>query len=287
MLLIHPAVRTFTILIACALLFSCDRAQKEQHAEQTPPIKRRLIHVNMLDDYVALDSARHIARQNVGRENFSYSMETLLDSVHTIKSRLTLGSFFGPRKYMILRRASPVLYGRENPAHVIDIYYYSSYDSTFRGMKAFGESLDNFINDTVQDVTGDGRMDFVANYKSTIRGFNFRYSIVTLFENDTACLDGSMAFANPSFSAKEKVIRGVLAGKAGQTEVYKYQWNGFEIDTVEYVYHDPNIPGHFIRAPYLPSDKRNTVEAMEKLDAIPTEYQKLPELKWFLGKDDR
>lgn len=238
----------------------------------------------MLDDYVALDSARRIARQNVYRENFSYSMETPLDSVHTIRSRLTLGSFFGPRKYMILRRASPVLHGREEPAHVIDIFYYSSYDSTFRGIKAFGERLENFVNDTVQDVNGDGRMDFVANYTSTLRGLKFRYSIVTLFENDTTCLAGSTVFPNPSFSAKERVIRGVLAGKAGQTEIYKYQWDGFEVDTVEYIYRDSDIPGHVIRTPYLPTDKRNTTEVMEKLDAVPLEYRNLPELNWFLGK---
>lgn len=271
------------ILIACIFLFSYGCGQKEQYTEQTP-IKRRMISVNMLDDDVALDSARLIARQNVDRKNFSFSMETPVDSVHTIKSRLTLGSFFGPGKYMILRRASPVLRGRENPVHVIDIFYYSSYDSTFRGIKAFGERLQNFVSDTVQDVNGDGRMDFVANYQSMLWNLNFRYSIVTLFENDTTCLAGSMSFSNPSFSAKEKVVRGVLAGKFGQTELYKYRWNGLEVDTVEYIYHDTSAPGHFIRTPYFPSDRRNTESVKEKLNALPPEYQNLPELNWFLGK---
>jgi hypothetical protein len=277
-------IRTSTIFLLIACLFpfhSC--AQKEQYTEQTAPRKRRLIHINMLDDYRALDSAKSIGLHHIGRENFNYSMETPCDSIHTIKSKLTLGSFFGPRKYMILRRSSPVLHGREQPTHVIDIFYYSSYDNTFKGIKAFGESLENFVSDTVQDVNGDGRMEFVANYISTMQDLKFRYSIVTLFENDTTCLTGSTSFPNPSFSAKEKVVRGVLAGKAGQTEIYKYQWNGFEVDTVEYIYHDSE-PGRFIKSPFLPFDKRNTVNVMEKLNTIPAEYQNLPELNWFLGK---
>lgn len=272
------------VITACIILLFYSCAQKREYTEHTPPIKRTMIHVNMLDDYVALDSAQTIGRMNVDRKNFSYSMETPMDSVHTIKSRLTLGGFFGPRKYMILRRASPVLHGRENPSHVIDLFYYSEYDSTFRGIKAFGERLENYINDTIQDVNGDGRMDFVANYKSTIWGLKFRYSLVTLLENDTTCLAGITDFANPSFSVKEKVVRGVLAGKPGQTEIYKYKWNGLRVDTVEYIYRDLSMPGHFIRCPYFPSDKRNTADVIEKLDAIPPEYSNLPDLDWFLGK---
>ena len=45
---------------------------------------------------------------------------------------------------------------------------------------------------------------------------------------------------NPTFSPKEKIIRGVGYGHPGETEMYKYKWNGNTIDTMEYVYFERN-----------------------------------------------
>jgi hypothetical protein len=40
---------------------------------------------------------------------------------------------------------------------------------------------------------------------------------------------------NPTFSPKEKIIRGICYGQAGDTEMYKYKWRGRHIDTLEFI----------------------------------------------------
>ncbi len=42
-------------------------------------------------------------------------------------------------------------------------------------------------------------------------------------------------FINPTFSPKEKIIRGICYGHPSKTEMYKYKWNGETIDTLEYI----------------------------------------------------
>ena len=39
-------------------------------------------------------------------------------------------------------------------------------------------------------------------------------------------ISNNFEFINPTFSPKEKIIRGVCYGHPSETEMYKYKWNG-------------------------------------------------------------
>jgi hypothetical protein len=86
-------------------------------------------------------------------------------------------------------------------------------------------------------------------------------------------------FINPTFSAKEKIIRGVEYGNPGEVGLYKYKWNGLQVDTIEFIYPDANNKGQFIKTKkgaYRPTGKEGVV-----LKTVPKEYQKIESYEWF------
>jgi hypothetical protein len=254
-----------------------------------PPHKNSVAdapYTKSIDESDVLDSAIAIGFKNIDRKNFSHEFEITVDSGRRIKATLSVGEFFGNRKYIIIKRATPVWNGiiPSEPVHAINIVLLKPRHE-IKSLAAQAEDLKNFVNDTIQDINGDGKKDFIANYRSTLWHVNSRYVMVDLLMNDSTFVSRSYVFTNPSFSIKENVIRGVLHGDAGGTEIYKYRWNGIEIDTIEYIYHDYRVKGQFIKSRYLPHDKRNNEKEKINLKSLPEEYLNLPELKWFMGNE--
>jgi len=86
-------------------------------------------------------------------------------------------------------------------------------------------------------------------------------------------------FMNPTFSAKEGIIRGIEYGHPGEAGLYKYKWNGLQIDTIEYIYPDAHHKGQFIKtkkAAYQSTGKDGIV-----LKAVPAEYYTIESYEWF------
>ena len=90
---------------------------------------------------------------------------------------------------------------------------------------------------------------------------------------------GDYEFINPTFAAKEKLIRGVEYGQPGEAGLYKYKWNGLQVDTIEFIYPDVHTKGRYIRtkrSAYRPTEKEGIV-----LKAVPKEYLEIEAYDWF------
>ena len=102
---------------------------------------------------------------------------------------------------------------------------------------------------------------------------------------DKKAFSENFEFVNPTFSTKEKIIRGVCYGHPGETEMYKYEWNGEKVDTLEYVSYQKNNngvkTGKVAILTYTPNS--NSFKTLNVLKSVPAEYKKIEGFDWFTG----
>jgi hypothetical protein len=209
------------------------------------------------------------AYENIHRENFTDSFDIHSDSSYAITIKVTIGNFFDDKKYLIVRRETPVYY--------VDIYLKS--EDKFVKVLSHEQWGMTYVNDTIQDINGDGRKDFLLNWYGASGCCLKNFIDVYLLRND-GTFSEQLEFINPTFSVAEKVIRGVCYGHPGQTELYKYKWNGFIVDTVEYIYPSRDMQGQYIKTKYRPFDKRNKEMILR---SVPAEYKTIEGFDWFMG----
>jgi hypothetical protein len=140
-----------------------------------------------------------------------------------------------------------------------------------------------YISDTLMDVDGDNYKDFLVHWYPSAGCCLADIYNVYLYQQQTGGFTKDYEFINPTFSPHEKVIRGLEYGHPGEAGLYKYKWNGFGVDTIEFIYPDFGQKRKFIRVTksnYRPGKKERTV-----LNSLPKEYMKLDSISvnWFLG----
>jgi hypothetical protein len=107
---------------------------------------------------------------------------------------------------------------------------------------------------------------------------------VYLFRPQSGTFSRKYFFINPTFSPKEKLIRGVEYGQPGETPLYKYRWNGLRVDTVEYIYRVQQGGVAFMRTRKYRSGLPGQKDG-KALKAVPMEYRHIEDYAWFLGND--
>jgi hypothetical protein len=85
-------------------------------------------------------------------------------------------------------------------------------------------------------------------------------------------------FINPTFKPQEKKVFVLGYGSPGTVGLYKYQWKGCTLDTVEAIYPDLSDTLHKCYKRY-----RNHKE--ERIYVVPKEYRDTDYFWWFEGKD--
>ncbi len=139
--------------------------------------------------------------------------------------------------------------------------------------------------DTLQDVNGDGMNDFLVNWYGSNGSWLKNFYDVYLYQPQTGTFSEGYEFINPTFSSKEKVIRGVEYGQPGETEMYKYKWNGLQVDTLEYIYFEKNDKGKNTGKVIRNRVLNNTgARKEERLSQVPAEYRRIYGYEWFTGK---
>ncbi len=138
-----------------------------------------------------------------------------------------------------------------------------------------------FMNDTIFDVNGDGSKDFVVHWYPNSGCCLAESYVVYLNLEKQGVFSSAYDFINPTFSPTEKIIRGMDYGQPGNAELYKYKWNGLNIDTIEYIF-----PSHIKENHYRKVLKKKDVWNEDKgilLKSIPKEYQNIEGYDWFLN----
>jgi hypothetical protein len=256
------------------LVFSC-RQSNDKSGLTSITDTTQLIIVGEESDSIrlirSLDKALQIGIKNIESENFSQTFETASDST-LITTKLTIGNLFDNGKYLIVRR--------ETPNYYIDIYLKK--DAKFEKVITHEQWAMTYVKDTIQDINGDGRKDFLVNWYGA-SGCCLKNFIDVYLQLSDGTFSKMFEFVNPTFSVNEQVIRGVTYGHPGQNELYKYKWNKLNVDTVEYIYHDREINGNFIKSKYLPNDKRNSQKENVRLKLVPDDYRSIYGFDWFMN----
>lgn len=222
---------------------------------------------------VDLDYALEISGQNI-QSNYHFEEYEVapIDSSWRIFVNVTTGHLFSNRqKHVLIRRI------------------YSGGDVYLNLYQIINDELDSvifrkqhgltYINDTIKDVNGDGLKDFLVHWYPQSGCCRRNVYNVYLNQGYQRRFTEDYEFINPTFSPKEKIIRGVEYGHPGEAGLYKYRWKGLEVDTIEFIYPDINHIGRFLKTKksyYRPTEKEGVI-----LKAVPIEYRNIESYEWF------
>lgn len=227
-----------------------------------------------------LTEALAIANQNSGKDTFQQKYEARPDSTYHINVEISLAHHFTRLfPHLIIRRQGP-----QSIYLYIDIY--TKNGRQYEKVLSHRLWVIEYRNDTIRDINGDGLKDFVVNWYGSngccLKGFSNIY----LLRPDKQTFSDSFEFINPTFSPKEKLIRGVCYGHPGYTELYKYKWDGEKVDTLEYVSYQKDDQGEktgkVVISPSRSYD--DTTKNLKILTSVPAEYRKIEGYDWFTGK---
>jgi hypothetical protein len=237
--------------------------------------QRQIEEENKIDNLrldIALNDAFKIATTKFKTHNFTKQYELQPDdSSYSINIEIIIGRLFQDNQnYFLLRRHVPW-------ATYLDLYKIKHCQAVKLIEREQGGMT--YIRDTIFDVNGDGNKDFLVHWYPSSGCCRRDVYNVYLNQSDKGKFTQDYEFINPTFSAKEKTIRGVEYGHPGEVGLYKYKWNKLQVDTIEFIYPDANNKGQYIKTKkgaYRPTEKEGVV-----LKTVPKEYQKIESYEWF------
>jgi hypothetical protein len=242
--------------------------------------KRRAIEEQEYADSLRLDDvlqdALKLANQSIGKDKFVRKYEVSADSI-PVSVEVNLDYHITKNNpHLIIRRSEP-------SAIYIDIY--TKGKSTFEKVVTHKEWNMTYVNDTIRDINGDGLNDFVVNWYGSTGCCLKAFSNVYLLRKDKKSFSGDFQFINPTFSPQEKIIRGVCYGHPSETEMYKFKWNGENVDTLEYVSYQKTKKGKTGKI-IISTDRPHgdQFKILQVLNSVPTEYRNIEGYEWFTGE---
>jgi len=271
--------KTLVVLISI-LVFSCNytdkskRVKKTNHLEKkSNKIKERYIDSLLLEKY--LTKALKLAKNNIYSNKYYNEYTSTTDSLYNVTTKVLIDNLFEDNKKNVLIK-------RERTwDEIIDIY---KVDTNFNlvQIKHKVQSNMTYVNDSIYDINGDGYKDYVLKWYPNSGCCLANTYDVSLYNKKNTNLNKEIEFINPTFFVKEKIIRGFTYGQPNDVDLYKYRWNKYKIDTIEYIMHNYNNKNEFIRS------KKEKYSATEKdgqiLKKIPKEYYKIKDFAWVIGK---
>ena len=221
---------------------------------------------------LALKDAFEISKAASQNDDFAKEYEFQPDdSPYTINIEIVIGHLFSDnQKHFLLHRYAP---------EVTYINLYQVEKTDFKEVLYREQGEMTYIGDTITDVNGDGFKDFLVHWYPSSGCCRRDIYNVYLNLSNRVVFTKDYEFINPTFSPKEKIIRGVEYGHPGEVGLYKYKWNGLQIDTLEFIYPDVDHGGQFIKTikeAYRPTEKDGIV-----LKSVPTEYHHIESYEWF------
>lgn len=292
------AKQTIACIFLGIMLFSCSRT--DATTKKQLPISENAVEESIADDEPSkeekrkqqleanerdslrldrvLNQALSKAKSHSFNTSFKEAFQAFPDSAFHVDVEIDYDFHFSTKKrHLLIRRFSPA-------SAQIDVYTYSN--GNLKNILGHTKWAMEYTGDTLTDVNGDGLKDLIVNWYGTsgccLKGF----SSVYLVREDLHSFSKMTEFINPTFSSKERMIRGVCYGHPGETELYKFKWSGEKIDTVEYVFYERNEDGKqsgkVIVSNYYPTHK--AYRELRKVSTLPSEYKRINGINWFTGE---
>jgi len=231
-------------------------------------------------DSIALTKAfaRAMSYANEHRNDTQFTYQEVIGPAFEDSLGVSLLVEFGQlftkgKKHLLIRRQTPATV-------MIDIMLLKN-DSFGLICKVENEAQ-NYVGDTIRDVNGDGYKDYLLHLYGASGCCRRNFYDTHLYLAQTDSLTGGYEFMNPTFSPREKIIRGVKYGHPGEVPLYKYKWNGLRVDTLEFVRPGTANKGQFLitRSDDWPISSRDIKKTVKSL---PPEYQHIEDIDWFLS----
>ncbi|OWU89145.1 hypothetical protein DBB36_02315 [Flavobacterium sp. WLB] len=253
-----------------------EQKEKERLEKRAEIEKQEKIDSLKLDKI--LFDALKIATQEINKKKFQKKYKVRPDNEYDVEVEINIDCYFAKNNpHLIIRRLEP------NNVY-IDIY--SKDGNKFVKVLSHKEWAMTYMDDTIKDINGDGLKDFVVNWYGATGCCLKAFSNIYLFRKDKKTFSKDFEFINPTFSPKEKIIRGVEYGHPGHTAIYKYKWNGEAVDTLEYVYYETDKEDR--KTGKIIISKKEAYSKNKKdiriLNSIPVEYKNIEGFDWFTGK---
>lgn len=281
-------VEKITILLILFSFFSCresvhNKVKSSIKKEKTiTKIEQKKINITKVDNRSfekIIDSTLEIAKKYISKNHFEKRIKHYENyELGSVTSELKIGNFFSKsQRHLIIKTNTNS-----------DIYFniFLIKNNNFLPVLKHIESNMTYTKDSIIDVNNDGKKDFLVNWYGNSGCCLKNFFTVYLYQKNDIEFSKSFEFVNPTFSQKEKLIRGVCYGHPGETEMYKYKWNGINVDTIEYISYEKNIKGNktgkIIQSKKINYDKPNS--EFKKLNEIPKEYKSIYGYDWFIGK---
>jgi hypothetical protein len=222
-----------------------------------------------------LENALNFGKKNINSNFYKKNYDTLINDSTIVKVEIKLGWLFSKNnKHILICRTS----------------YDDMYFDIFKIEKGQFEHVLNFkniytpdfANHSIKDVNGDGLKDFIVHWYPSSGCCRRNIYDVFLNLNKSGRFTAQYRFINPTFSIKEKIIRGVLYGHPGEVGLYKYKWNGFNtVDTIEFIYPDRSdtLNRHYIKTVKRLYSSKNIKKI--NLKSVPKEYLNIESFEWF------
>jgi hypothetical protein len=137
-----------------------------------------------------------------------------------------------------------------------------------------------YLNDAIKDVNGDHQKDFLVHWYPSSGCCRRNIYNVYLYQQYSGTFSKSYEFINPTFSPSEKLIRGIGYGQPGNVDLYKYKWNGLNIDTIELILSDTLSKKFHVFKHWRDFDNP---KSGKYLAFVPKEYHKIESYDWFKG----
>lgn len=265
------------IVVLVTISFSfCNKKTNKQNNEKDIKIHKSNYYQEDLDSIHQeriLKKALEISKHNIKLDSFYTQYDQTIDSTHNLTTSIKIGKLFWKNsKHLYIKR-------KRNWTTFINIYKIKKDNIEF--FKFIKQDNNTYINDSIYDVNGDGLKDYIVySYPSSGCCLANKYDVTLFKENDSA-LTKEYQFINPTFYPKEKIIRGFGYASPNEVNLYKYKWNDFKVDTIEFINPNFNKKGEYIRT------KHKLFYATEKdgvvLKSVPKEYHKINDFNWVIG----
>ena len=257
------------------LLTNLNKKEKAHLEEKKKIDEQNKIDSINLDKF--LKNAIKVAELNMDFDRFKNQyVEIMPDSSYQVEVSVRSDVYFTKdNPHLIIRRNTP-------GSIFIDIF--SKKNNQFLKVLSHEESDITYVNDTIRDINGDGLNDFVVNWYGSSGCCLKAFSNVYLLRTDKT-FSNNFVFINPTFSPKEKIIRGVCYGHRGETEMYKYKWKAEAVDTLEYISYEKNDKGEKTGKIIVSNDRPygDISKVLKRLNSVPNEYRKIKGYDWFTG----